>query len=138
LRYELEPEVAGGLGANTVADSSFHPPLVEKLHYEFSGWLGDDLLESFPCYIVTTALASKIQNTNLTGIVLETVEISKSEVFLQLYPSIILPSFKWLKIIGSEKEDFTINENGILSISNKAFSVLKQTSLNNCDINQVT
>ncbi|APF85630.1 hypothetical protein HI806_01945 [Ralstonia solanacearum] len=51
--FFLEPEVAGALGENTVLDASTHPPRVEKLHFEFSGWLGDAILESFPCVIAT-------------------------------------------------------------------------------------
>lgn len=43
----IEPEVAGSLGKETELDSSVFPPHVKKLHYEFDGWLGDDILESF-------------------------------------------------------------------------------------------
>lgn len=46
FRY-IEPEVAGGLGEETQMDSTVHPPLVKKLHLEFEGWLGDDILETF-------------------------------------------------------------------------------------------
>jgi hypothetical protein len=51
--FQIAPEVAGGWGRNTVMDRSIHPPHVTKLHFEFDGWLGDVLLESFPCYIIT-------------------------------------------------------------------------------------
>lgn len=40
--FALEPEVAGGLGPNTVMDRSVHPPRVSHLHYVFDGWMGDD------------------------------------------------------------------------------------------------
>lgn len=46
--YRLEPEVAGELGSGTVMDVSRHPPLVSHLQFKFQGWLGDDLLETFP------------------------------------------------------------------------------------------
>lgn len=35
----IEPEVAGGLGENTVIDQSVHPPKIARLHYNFEGWL---------------------------------------------------------------------------------------------------
>ena len=56
MYYFIEPEVAGGWGGNTIADTSVHPPKISKLHYQFDGWLGDDLLESFPCFIVSESL----------------------------------------------------------------------------------
>lgn len=57
--YVLEPEVAGGWGGDgTVVDREFHPPIVSRLVYEFDGWLGDDLVTTFPpVYIVTTGCA---------------------------------------------------------------------------------
>ena len=33
--FYIQPEVAGGLGKNTVMDRSVHPPIVSRLHYEF-------------------------------------------------------------------------------------------------------
>jgi hypothetical protein len=65
--FQLEPEVAGGWGANTEADTSKHPPVVSRLHYEFSGWLGDCLLESFPCFIATNAVIDSLSNVGISG-----------------------------------------------------------------------
>ena len=38
--YQLEPEVAGGWGEDTVADTTMQPPRVLQLDYCFDGWLG--------------------------------------------------------------------------------------------------
>ncbi|WP_241280098.1 hypothetical protein [Chryseobacterium cucumeris] len=46
----IEPEVAGGLGEQSQLDNSFLPPLIKNLHYEFEGWLGNDLVESSMLY----------------------------------------------------------------------------------------
>jgi hypothetical protein len=35
--FLIEPEVAGELGADTVMDSSVHPPRVSELHHELKG-----------------------------------------------------------------------------------------------------
>ncbi|MDQ0418968.1 hypothetical protein J2Z48_003192 [Croceifilum oryzae] len=61
--YCLEPEVAGGIGENTVFSMETFPngqQKVSHLHYEFVGWLGDALLETCLCFIVTASLASLI------------------------------------------------------------------------------
>lgn len=66
-RY-LEPEVAGGMGNDTILDNSVHPPIVTFLHYHFSGWIGDDILETFPYFIFSERLKNAIENNKLKGI----------------------------------------------------------------------
>ncbi len=54
--YLLSLEVAGGWGPNTQVRRETHPPVVTHMHYEFQGWLGDDLLTTFPEFIITEGL----------------------------------------------------------------------------------
>lgn len=49
----LEPEVAGGIGPNSELHCDDGKLVVTRLNYEFDGWLGDALLETTPCFIVT-------------------------------------------------------------------------------------
>ncbi|MFY9952572.1 MAG: hypothetical protein WAK54_05070, partial [Bradyrhizobium sp.] len=65
--FFVEPEVAGGLGPLTVMDTTTHPPIVSKLHYHFDGWLGNVLLETFPCFIVTDGARQALQAIGATG-----------------------------------------------------------------------
>lgn len=76
-----EPEVSGGFWEKAQLDSTVHPPIVKKLHFEFSGWLGDDIIETFPCFIVTEALKNKLEIDGLTGIIFDNVIISKSKAW---------------------------------------------------------
>lgn len=131
----IEPEVAGSLGERTQMDNSFFPPLIINPHYEFEGWLGDDILESFPCYIVTEKLRTGIEHEKLTGISFDDVIISKSETFLELYSNKELPNFFWAKISGeSYRDDFFITEKNGLAISEKAYSLLKNYNIDQADI----
>lgn len=131
----IEPEVAGGLGEETELDNSYFPPLVKKLHYEFDGWLGDDILESFPAYIVTEALKKNIEAENFTGIIFDYVLISKSETFMELYPEKELPVFFWAKINGEAyKDDFFITENNGLAISERVYLLLQKYKIDQADI----
>lgn len=136
MMYKLiEPEVAGGLGEETEMDNSTFPPLVKNLHYEFDGWLGDDILESFPCYIVTESLRKGIESDHLTGVNFDEVYISKSENFSELYPNKELPVFFWMKINGEpNRDDFFINEENTLAISDKAYLLLKNYNISQADI----
>ncbi len=96
----IEPEVAGDLGPRTVLDKSTQPPIVLKLHYELNAWLGDDLLTSHPCFIVTGRLRTALQKDGGTGFHFDDVEVSTTETFDELYPGRKLPVFYWMKIDG--------------------------------------
>nr|WP_159063851.1 hypothetical protein [Thaumasiovibrio occultus] len=137
MTFELEPEVAGELGEHTVVDTTQFPPLVSTLHHQFEGWLGDDLLECFPCFLVTAALAQKIEQMALSGVVLSEVMISTSPSFSQRHPNTNLPAFKWLKIIGDSADDFSLNADNLLVVSEAAYKVLAQFSIANCTVNAI-
>jgi hypothetical protein len=121
--FLVEAEVAGGLGERTIADCSRHPPLVERLHYEFDGWLGDQLVEAFPCYLITEGLAREI--AGLTGYRLELAEVSLSEQFHEVTaPEDPIPTstaWHWLRIDGVPGEDdFGIGSKHRLIMSSRA------------------
>ena len=125
--FFIEPEVAGGLGEHTVMNQSTHPPKVSRLHYEFDGWSGDQLLTSFPCYIVTKELADKISHIGLTGFELGPVEVTTSTLFREIYPHRRLPPFSRLIITGrAGKDDFGIAANDWrLVVSKRALAIIK-------------
>jgi hypothetical protein len=96
----IHPEVAEGLGHNTILDRSTHPPRIDKLHYEFEGWMGNALLDTFPCVIATKEAADGLASAAVTGIDYAKVEVSTSELFRHLHPNLHLPPFVWLQIKG--------------------------------------
>lgn len=135
--FVLEPEIAGGWGDHTVADTSVFPPTVTALHYRFDGWLGDELLESFPCFIVTDRLASRLRRSGLTGFRLKPVEVSTSEQFDELYPDRKLPEFKWLMLVGTAGvDDFGMSEAHRFVVSERALTLFRKFRLQNCDVTE--
>ncbi|CCN72624.1 hypothetical protein [Vibrio nigripulchritudo] len=135
MLYYIEPEVCGGFGVGTIIDSSTHPPKITQLHIEFDGWLGDDLLEVFPCYIVSEGLAEEIKNKSLSGFILDHVEVSKSDKFIESSPNTLLPNFFWLKPLGKCKEnDFWISSDHRLVVSEKVMEILERWKIEKADI----
>ncbi len=134
--YLVEPEVAGGWGKNTVFTRiAGKPTVVHKLHYHFEGWLGDELLESTPCFIVTERLAKEIEQAKLTGITFGDVEITASEQFNELYPNRELPNFLWLKIDGVHHiHDFGMTSDLGLAVSETALQLLKKIGISNASL----
>jgi hypothetical protein len=131
-RWLVSPEVAGELGTNTVIDTSVHPPRVSRLHHQFEGWLGDDLLEVFPCFLVSSRLAQALDSAALVGFELAEAEVSKSPEFEDMYPGRVLPEFLWLKITGSGPEaDLRLSADFRLEVSQRALEVLRTFNLTN-------
>jgi hypothetical protein len=136
--FVVEPEVAGGLGPHTVMDRSVHPPLVAHLHYVLDGWLGDQIVESFPCWIVTGVLADTIRRARLSGASFEPVEVSTSDEFDELYPGRSLPKFERIVVIGlAESDDFGIGVDQRLVVSSAALGLLQRLGAANMSVEAV-
>ncbi len=130
-RFIVSPEVAGELGADTVMDTSVHPPRVSRLHYELHGWLGDDLLESFPVFVVTDRLARALRGSDLSGWRLGPVQVTKSDEFEELHPDRELPGFFWLQVDGDGAADFALSADHRLEVSERALELLRRFQIDN-------
>lgn len=130
--YYLEPEVSGGPGDNTIMDTTVHPPAVTRLHYEFDGWLGDSMVTSFPCYLVTEEVREKILKSGFSGITFDQVEVTTSELFEEMQPDQKLPAFAWLKVNGEAgRDDFGIAKDYRLVVSERVLDALKPLGISN-------
>lgn len=137
--YFLAPEVAGGLGERTVMSRERHPPIVSRLHYEMDVWLGDELLEGFPCFIVTATLAREIEAADLSGATLEAAEVTTSEQFRELEGDREIPQFVWLRVGGTAgHDDFGTDATGRLVVSQQARDVLGRGKLEHCEVADFT
>lgn len=135
--FEIEPEVTGGWGENTQANTNVHPPVVTKLHYAFDGWLGDAILETFPSFIVTVDLGRALIDGEFTGFGLEPVEVSKTEQFVELHPDRELPDFYRLEVgKNAAVDDFGINDQHKLVVSQSVLNTLREYGLDHCEIHQ--
>jgi hypothetical protein len=135
--YAVEPEVAGSWGENIKVDHSAEILRVEHLHYNFDGWLGDELLTTHPCFICTERVALALKEDRFSGFELSDVEITTSEQFNELYPSKTLPNFFWLKIIGTPKQDDFGTLQDILVVSEGALKCLKSFTLLHAEISDL-
>jgi hypothetical protein len=129
----LEPEVAGDWGDNTkFTRTPGTPTVIHRLHYEFNGWLGDCLLATSPCFIVTVAAANAMAKAGLSGFSTDNVEITTSADFEQLCPNVVLPEFLWLKVSGHPgADDFGMTSNLDLVVSEQALKILETQGISN-------
>jgi hypothetical protein len=126
----IQPEVIVGLGAKTVFAEATPPfKAVVKLHIELEDWLGDDLMECHPCYIITEHLKDKLSQSDITGYTIETMLLTKNEYFANNYRiEKKLPAFYWLKVTGmpAKGDDMYIGEGKTLFVSDKLIDFLRK------------
>ena len=133
--YTLRPEVAGGLGDGTVMDTTVHPPIVERLHYEFEDWLGDDLVESFPCFLVSEPLALRLAAEDLGAFQLKDVAVTMTPEAEELLADTAFPDFRWLDVSGTAgRDDVATDLTGLLVVSDQALAVLQEFNISNCGV----
>ena len=134
MSWRLHPEVAGELGEYTRMNAAVHPPEVYALHHRFEGWLGDDLLECFPCFLVTKRLAHALHGSSLTGWKIGPVQITLSPEFEELYPGRRLPEFRWLQVGRDPKADLYLSSDHTLVVSDEAMKFLRRFSISNAEV----
>ena len=133
----LEPEVAGAMGTDTILDNSVHPPIVKFLHFHFMGWLGDDILETFPSFIVSERLKKSIEEKRLKGISFDFVKITQSDDFKMTSINNQLPPFYWAKINGTFGiDDFVIAKDFRLLVSDRAYDVISEFNTTNAFVEE--
>ena len=136
--WKIAPEIPAEIGSNTVMDTRFHPPRVERLHLEFVGWLGSDLIECFPCYAVSSRLALSLGRAELRGFEIEGLEMTLDDQFREMFPDKKLPEFFWLRVAGrAGVDDFGINQANHLVVSDAALALLRSMRLEGCDVEAV-
>jgi uncharacterized repeat protein (TIGR02543 family) len=115
------------------------PLIVGKLHYVFDGWLGDALLTTTPCFIVTDTARNAIESNLLSGVCFADVEVGRSGEFDDLYPECELPHFWWLKVGNAAfKEDFGLTPDLRLVVSAQALETLRAAGIDHAIVESAT
>ena len=109
------------------------------LHYELDAWMGDDLVQTFPCYLATEKLQANLAAIHPTGLKFAAAEVTTSETFRELHPETAVPRLVWLQISGVQgKDDFGLTGNARIVVSDRVLRVMQTTRLNYCDVEDFT
>lgn len=128
--FTLRPEVAGGLGSQTVMDRSTHPPVVSQLHYELEDWLGDCLVQSFPCFLVLRSTAARLTAEAYSGFRLSAALVTTSDLYQEINPEGTAPELDWLIIYGQPgRDDFGLTSDNHLVVSSRVLDLLRAAGL---------
>jgi hypothetical protein len=135
--YSIDPQVAGELGEGTVMDSSVHPPAVSRVEFILDYPETDDLIQSFPIYLLSDELADRVVQSGLAGIRLEDVDVRPSEEFLAAFGEAPHRNYRWLQLENSEGADAWISDALELCISDRMMRILEEATLSDCIISEI-
>lgn len=136
--FYLEPEVAGGIGPHSELHCEDGRLVVKRLNYQFDGWLGDALLETTPCFIVTDAARQQIDEALLSGARFTDVEVTRSDLFTDLCDEKALPRFWWMVVAGKpEVDDFGMAGDLRLVVSGRALALLRTVGIAHAEVQPV-
>ena len=133
MGYVLEPLVAGQLGERTELDSSTHPPGVRYVDYVLDLPTEEDLIESFPVFLVSEELAGALTAANLTGFRLEDAEVRKSDQYALWRGDLPHKRYRWLRFDSSGAADCWLDERHRLCVSNRMYAVISSHRIDGCD-----
>jgi hypothetical protein len=124
--YKIGPEVSGGLGSETVMDTSAHPPAISQLHYEVVDWLGDCIVTTFPEYLVVRAAGVALQGAGFSGFRLVDAIVSEADEFQDINPGGELPDLVWLVVEGAAgSDDLGLTDKAQLVVSEAVLEVFR-------------
>lgn len=127
MHHRFEAEVAGGLGEGIDFDPRREPALAGPLHYEFAGWLGDDIVTTSGYWLVSGPLADALRASDLTGFELEDAVVTKEQQFDMLPLPRPFPD-RWERLVptGSRPADDVVLEDRVdLLLSDRALSLIQ-------------
>jgi hypothetical protein len=135
----VDPEVAGEVGAQSLVDTTVHPPKVDFLEYAVDNWSGDDLVQTFPCFLVTPRLAKALESADLSGVRATDVGVRVTYDRDSKIPAGMQPDFWRLNVTGVVgRDDFGLTSDARLVVSGKALAFLKGFSLSGSIVEPVT
>ena len=134
MAYALEPFVAGQLGEGTRLDLSTRPPTVEAVEYLLDAPTDEDLIESFPVYLVSEGLATMMTDARLEGFTLEEARVARSREYVEIYGDDGHKSYRWLRLRPDANVDCWIDDEYRLCVSDRMMAVLAEGVLDECDV----
>lgn len=128
--WEVSPEVPGTLTDSAIVDWTCHPPVVSSVEFEFDGWMGDELITTFPVFLIGPNALGAVQSAGLGGYEIGPAEITLSEQYREVAEFLPVDEepagFVWFKPTGQAgRDDFGINEQHRMVLSDRALKVLR-------------
>lgn len=135
--FEIEPEVPGSLGPDTVHDRTVTPPRISQLHFVVHDWLGDCIVTADPVFLVVPDTAAKLVAAGFGGFRLADARVTAHEQFHIFNPGGRPPSLRWLLVHGEPGvDDVGLTEFDELVVSAAVLEVLRADGIGQATVTE--
>jgi hypothetical protein len=134
MPYALEPLRAGELGMGTELDVGTHPPGVRRVEYVLDAPTEEDLIKSFPVFLVSEELAAALTSEKLSGFQLDDADVHLNDQYVELHESAPHKRYRWLRLTPSESADCWLNDQYRLCVSDRMYAVISHHCIDRCDV----
>jgi hypothetical protein len=119
--------VFGQLGPKTQMDSTVHPPIVHELHCLLDMTPRSDIWRIFPCVIVDSGLAKRLQDSRCSGFELRSAFFEPGDSFRNFRGNeASLPELYWCHVTGvAFKDDLALVDGSKLIVSEKVKTLIE-------------
>lgn len=138
MAYVLEPLVAGELGEGTDLDATKHPPVVRQVDYVLDLPTDEDLIQSFPVYLVSEELAAALATANLAGFQLDDAHVRPSDQYEVFGGGPPPKRYRWLRLDPSPAPDCWLDEHYRLCVSERMYAVVWSHRIDRCNVTKTT
>ncbi|NYI58239.1 hypothetical protein [Cellulomonas soli] len=115
------------------------PPRLSNVSLQFEGWLGDDLIETYPLFAVTDRLRAALRASGVSGVSFEQVPTIRSEQLLELQPGDEIGTWSLMAVTGrAGTDDAWLSPRWMLMVSQRFWDVASRFQLTYCDIAEHT
>jgi len=98
----------------------------------------DDLIESFPVFLVSALLAEHLEAKHLGGFALGHATVRPSSEYIACYGCAPHADFRWLRLgDASRRSDAWLDREHHLCVSDAMMEVLREFRLDRCDIQRL-
>jgi len=136
--YMITPEVAGGLGVDTIIDhSSPGRRIVTHLHYEVADWQGDCIVSAVRQHLVMPKTATRLQEAGFRSFRLAEAQVTASDQFEIFNPGGEPPELRWLIVDGTPgADDLGADRIGQLVVSEAVLELFRADGLNHAQVTE--
>lgn len=119
-------------------DTSTHPPVVTDVEYLLDAPVEADLIESFPVFLISVALAEALTSAGLSGFELEDARVLPSLEYREAFDEAPHKEYRRLCPSDGEAADSWLDKQFRLCVSDRMMDVLERFDLSGCDSEPTT
>jgi hypothetical protein len=109
--------------------------MVSQVDYVIDGPDADELIQSFPVFLVSTDLGSRLKDAGLSGFELTGARIRPSDNYQAIYGNEPHLQYLWMQVTGAAGEsDCWLDESFQICVSDRMMTVIQTAKLADCHV----